>query len=137
MKYIGVDIGSVRIGVAASDPLGFSARGVAVLKASDEWMEQLMEIVREQDAGALVVGVPLRTTGERGPEAVKVLSIISAMRKRFAGIEIIEWDERFTTRIATDALIEADVSRKGRKQVVDKVAAAILLRDYLESRRTP
>ncbi|MEA3507448.1 MAG: Holliday junction resolvase RuvX [Synergistota bacterium] len=137
MKYIGVDIGSVRIGVAASDPLGFSARGVAVLQASGEWMEQLMELVREHDAGALVVGVPLRTTGERGPEAQKVLSIIAAMRKRFEGIEIIEWDERFTTRIATDALLEADVSRKGRKQVVDKVAAAILLRDYLESRRTP
>ncbi|MDR1915730.1 MAG: Holliday junction resolvase RuvX [Synergistaceae bacterium] len=135
-RIIALDVGSVRIGVAASDPLGTFAQAVAVLRADGAWMEELSGLLEEYGAEKILIGMPVRTDGTEGPEADKMKKIIASLRERFSGFEIIPWDERFTTTIATQALLEADVSRAGRKRYVDKIAAALLLQSYLDSGKT-
>jgi putative Holliday junction resolvase len=134
-RIISLDIGSVRIGVAASDPSGSFAQGVTVLQASGDWREELSSIMAEYGAKTLLVGMPLRTDGTEGKEAENMKEAIEGLSARFPDCEIIRWDERFTTVIANQALISADVSRKGRKNRVDKVAATLLLQSYLDSLR--
>mgnify|MGYP003587862757 CR=1 FL=1 len=134
-RIIALDIGSVRIGVAVSDPLGFFAQGVAVLQARDNWLEDLCKIMSEYENPKLLVGLPKRTDGSEGPEAVRMRETTDTIRERFPNTEIEFWDERFTTTIAQQALLEADVSRSGRKQKVDKIAATLLLQSYLDRGR--
>lgn len=134
-SIVSADIGTVRIGVAASDPSGSFAQALCVLQASGSWMDELVEIVRERRASILLIGMPRRTDGTDGPEAAAMRKKISKLKTMLDGVEVREWDERFTTTIAQRALLEADVSRSGRKERVDKVAAAVLLQSYLDSRR--
>lgn len=134
-RIVALDIGTVRIGVAASDPLGTFAQGVGVLAADGPWLDELAEIVDRCGASAILAGVPRRTDGTDGPEASRIRETIKRVAARFPSLEIIEWDERFTTVIATQALIEADMSRKDRRKHVDKVAAVLLLQNYLDSKR--
>lgn len=131
-RIIALDVGSVRIGVAVSDPLLGFAQGLCVLRAAGEWADELAELIAEYDARTLLVGMPTRTDGRDGPEAAKMKKLVETLKKRFPDIKIEIWDERFTTAIAQAALIEADVSRKNRKDRVDKVAAALLLQNYLD-----
>jgi putative Holliday junction resolvase len=131
-NVIALDIGTVRIGVAASDPTGTFAQGVSVLRAKDGWMEDLSRILNERGAGKIVVGMPRRTDGSYGPEARHAEETALNLRACFPGVEVVMWDERFTTVIANRALLEANVSRAGRKRAVDKVAAAVLLQNYLD-----
>lgn len=135
-RIIALDIGTVRIGVAVSDPLGFFAQGIAVLQANGQWLDDLAKIVNEYDGPKILVGLPRRTDGSEGPEAVRMRETAETIRARFPGIEIEFWDERFTTAIAQQVLIEGDVSRSGRKSRVDKIAAVLLLQSYLDRRRT-
>lgn len=134
-RIIALDIGTVRIGVAVSDPLGMFAQGVAVLKAEGEWHEELAKIIAKYEKPKLLVGLPRRTDGSEGPEAGKMRETAEGLKARFPELELEFWDERFTTTIAQQALLEADVSRKGRKERVDKIAATLLLQSYLEKRR--
>ncbi len=134
-RVLGLDIGKVRIGVALSDPLGTFAQGIAVLDAGRGWISALKDIVEANSVGVIVVGMPVRTDGSRGPESEWVESIIGRIRREFEGIEVLTWDERFTTTVAVKSLIEGDVSRRRRKMVVDKVAASIMLQGFLENRR--
>lgn len=99
-RFLGLDIGKVRIGVALSDPLGAFAQGIAVLDASRTWIVSLKELVSNNNVGTIVVGLPVRTDGSSGPEAEWIRSIIEKLRMEFEGIEIIAWDERFTTTVA-------------------------------------
>jgi len=133
-RIIALDIGTVRIGVAASDPTGMFATPIAVLKADKNWMDELAGIIEEYGAVKLLVGLPRRTDGREGPEAESVRRVITRLSVRFPDMEILTWDERFTTVIAASALLEADVSRAGRKGKIDKVAAAVLLQSYLDAR---
>jgi putative Holliday junction resolvase len=132
-NVIALDIGTVRIGVAASDLTGTFAHGVSVLRAKDDWMKGLAKILDERGAGKIVVGMPRRTDGSYGPEARRVDETVRSLRAYFPGVEVVVWDERFTTVIANRALLEANVSRAGRKRAVDKVAAAVMLQNYLDS----
>lgn len=134
-RIVALDIGTVRIGVAVSDPLGMFAQGIAVLQAGGEWLEELAKILSEYGAPQILVGLPRRTGGEEGPEAVKIREIAEEIKSRFPGLELSFWDERFTTTIAQRSLLEADVSRKDRKGKVDKIAAALLLQSYLDTGR--
>ncbi|MDO5562798.1 MAG: Holliday junction resolvase RuvX [Synergistaceae bacterium] len=135
-RIISLDIGEARIGVAMSDPLGFFAQGVTVLKAKEDWLPQLKEIVDKNDADTLLIGLPVRTNGTEGPEAEKMRGVADMIKQYFPDVKIVFWDERFTTTIAQQALLEADVSRAGRKQSVDKIAATLLLQSYLDRERT-
>lgn len=134
-RVVALDIGTVRIGVAVSDPLGMFAQGIAVLRAEGEWLDELAEIIKQYGAPAILVGLPRRTDGSEGPEAVKMREIVETIKARFPHLEILLWDERFTTTIAERSLLEADVSRKERKQKIDKIAATLLLQSYLDTER--
>ena len=136
-RTLGLDIGRVRIGVALSDPLGDFAQGIDVLDAGKDWMSLVRDMVRERWVGAVVVGVPVNTDGSRGPEAERVLGIIGKLREaiRDENVEVVPWDERFSTVQAERALLEGDLSRRRRRSVIDKVAASLILQSYLESRR--
>ena len=134
-RIVAVDIGSVRIGVAVSDPFGSFAQALTVLIAKDDWIEELKKIMDGYMTTKLLVGLPLRTGGNEGPEAEHIRAVAESIRERHPSVEIIFWDERFTTVIAQQSLLEGDVSRKGRKGKVDKIAASILLQSYLDRRR--
>ena len=132
-RILALDVGTVRIGVAVSDPLGAFAQGVAVMQAQGEWLEELALLIGQYGANTLLVGMPRRTDGSAGPEAEKMQKVIERLKVRFPDLEVEVWDERFTTTIATQVLLEADVSRRGRRKQVDKVAATLLLQNYLDS----
>ena len=136
MRVLALDIGSVRIGAAVSDSLGIIAQGLGVWRAeNDEWLSDFDEAIRKYDPKVIVVGLPLRTDGKISEAAERVKVIIDGLRANYPEREFVMQDERFTTVIAQRAMIEADTSRRGRKKNVDKVAAVIILEDWLESHR--
>jgi len=135
-RVLALDIGTVRIGAAVSDPLGIIAQGLGVWNAqNDEWRKNFDEAVKTYDPKIVVAGLPLRTDGKDSESASRVSEIIQQLRTEYPGIEFVFQDERFTTVIAQRTLIEADTSRRKRKKNVDKVAAVIILQDWLESHR--
>ena len=135
-RIVALDIGSVRIGVAVSDPLGVFAQGVAVLDARGDWTGELSKIASQYGEPIILIGMPRRTDGSEGPEAAHIRAVAESVKTALPACEIRFWDERFTTTIAQQALLEADVSRSGRKKKVDKIAATLLLQSYLDSERT-
>ncbi len=135
MRILGLDVGDVRIGVAVSDPLKIIARGLDFVKrtTAKEDVEVIRELVDEHEVEEIVVGLPKMMSGEIGPQAQKVQDFAEALGETIE-IPIVMWDERLSTAAATRVLIEADMSRKKRKKVVDKVAAVLILQGYLDSR---
>ena len=135
MRILGLDVGSKTIGVAVSDELNITAQGVTTLKRKrlDEDVTQVLKLIDEREIGAVVVGLPKNMNGSIGPSARMVFSFIEELEKR-TDTPVITWDERLSTVAAEKALLEADVSRKVRKQVIDRVAAVIILQGYLDSR---
>ncbi len=105
------------------------------MRAQEDWLEELSKIIALYDNPKLLIGLPRRTDGSEGPEAARMREITDTIKERFPQTEIEFWDERFTTTIAQQALLEADVSRSGRKQKVDKIAATLLLQSYLDRGR--
>lgn len=136
MRILALDIGTKRTGVALSDELQTFASPNTVLPMENKniWIKNLSNIIEENEVGQVVVGLPLNQHGESGKDAESVGKIIALLRERLK-VPVIEWDERFTTVQAERALISADVSRQKRKEVIDKVAAAILLQSYLDHLR--
>ena len=135
-RIVAVDIGSVRVGVAVSDPFGSFAQALTVLSTKNDWIEELKKIMDTYRTTKLLVGLPLRPDGTEGPEALNNRELADNIVVRYPDLEIIFWDERFTTVIAQQSLLEGDVSRKGRKQRVDMVAASLLLQSYLDKGRS-
>ena len=135
MRILGLDVGDVRIGVAVSDPMKIIAQGLDSIKrvGPKTDVETIKRLVDQYEAEELVVGLPKTLAGEIGIQAQKVLDFTELVRSAVE-IPIIMWDERMTTIAATRSLIEADMSRKKRKTVVDKVAATLILQGYLDSR---
>ncbi len=133
---LGLDVGSVRTGVAVSDAYRLIATPLTTIEEKKKglWANKVIEIINKEEANQVLVGVPLNQYGEQGKDALKILSYIALLRERVS-IPVIEWDERFTTVQAERALISADMSRSKRREVVDKVAAAIILQSYLDSLR--
>lgn len=135
MRMMGLDYGEKTIGVAISDALGWTAQGLEVIqrrsKSSD--MERLQQIVELYDIHEIIVGLPKHmngTIGTRGEICIKFADEL----KRFLALPVKLWDERLTTVSAQRTLIEADVSRKKRKLVVDKIAAGFILQGYIDSK---
>lgn len=136
MTVVALDVGTRRIGVAVSDPFDSFALPLKVIERSNtrEDVRRVVEILREYDCSELVIGDPLTLIGERGPAAEKIDTFIAALQRLFAGT-VHRIDERLTTAAATRTLLQADVSRKRRKGVVDKLAAALILDTFLARRR--
>jgi len=136
LRVLGLDIGEQRIGVALSDPLGWTAQGLDTIKRSgdlEQDIAQITKIIAEHGVQKIVVGLPKNMNGTLGPQAEKVQEFAHELEKK-AFVQVNFWDERLTTVAAEKALISADISRKKRKQVIDKLAAVVILQNYLDSR---
>ncbi|SCJ14662.1 Putative Holliday junction resolvase [uncultured Clostridium sp.] len=133
MRAIGLDVGNKRIGIAVSDAMGWTAQPLTVYrrKGEAEDIAALCELIANQQADVLVIGLPKSMDGSLREQAL----LTQAFGEKLAagcGIEPVWWDERMTTNMAHQVLIQADVSRKKRKGVVDKIAAVFILQNYLD-----
>lgn len=123
----------MRIGAAISDPSRIIAQGLGVWKAeNDEWLNDFDECLKKFNPSLVVVGLPVRTDGKISSMSEKILTVIENLKSKYPELEFTTWDERFTTIIAQQTLISADVSRKKRKKNVDKIAAVLILENWLE-----
>lgn len=135
MRILGIDLGDARVGFAVSDELGYSAQPLRVLKKIDEaqLLATIDEIIGAEGITEIVVGLPLNMNGSAGPRALAARAFIEILKTRVA-VPVHEWDERLSTAFAERLLIEGDMRRNKRKQVVDKIAAAVILQGFLDSR---
>lgn len=137
MRILGIDYGDKRIGIAMSDPLGFTAQAVAVVGKGptfDEDIKELKKIIKKfEGIDEIVVGLPKTMSGEVKVQAEKVLAFVDALKKTFK-IPITTWDERLTTVMAERTLREAGLSAKKQRGIVDKTAATYILQSYLDSK---
>lgn len=133
MRIMGLDIGSRTIGVAISDELGFTAQGLKTIqrKIHGEELGELATIIAQFGISQVVVGLPKNMNGTLGKQAEIVLQWIETFQKKIP-INVVTWDERLSTVGASKVLLEANVSRKKRKKVIDKLAAVLILQGYLD-----
>lgn len=129
-RYLGVDFGTKRVGLAISDATGLLASPLDVV-GRGEAVEKVAELVVEHGVGGLVVGLPTALSGEEGRSA-RDARILGAELGAETGLPVIFVDERFTSRIAEDSLIETGMRRRKRRETVDKAAAALLLQGFLD-----
>lgn len=136
-KYIALDIGDVRIGVAKSDVLGMIAIPLETIdRRKVKSVKRIAEICKENNTTSLVVGIPKSLDGTEKRQAEKVRIYIEKLRKEIENLEVIEVDERFTT-ISADSILN-DLNKKGaieKRKVVDKVAASIILKTFLDMKK--
>jgi putative Holliday junction resolvase len=139
---LALDVGDKTVGVALSDELGITARGLFTLErvGIKRDTSAIMNVIKEHDCGKVVVGLPLNLNGTDSIQTEKVREFYEKLANKLrshgmSDIEILFHDERYKTKIAEDVLIDADVSRKKRKLVIDKQAAVVILQSYLETLR--
>lgn len=133
MRILGLDIGSRTVGVAVSDPLGWTAQGVTTIKRKN-FTADVAEVKRyfdEYGATLIVAGLPKNMNGTIGPSGEMVYEFCEKIKESF-DVKIEFWDERLTTVAAHKAMIEGDLSRAKRKKIVDKIAAIYILQGYLD-----
>ena len=134
MRILGLDIGLVRIGIAKSDEMEIIASPLEVYKRTNSInndAKYISSIISKNNIGKVVVGLPLKMDGSASTSVDMVNEFIEKMKK-FTDVEFILQDERFSTVSASNILIESNVRREKRKDVVDKVAASIILQNYLD-----
>ena len=137
MKALGLDIGSVTVGIALSDSLKMFASAYSVIRyeeVNDELFKQIVDIIKKEEVDVVVVGMPYHMNGDFSLGCERTRRFEEKI-KQLINIEIVEIDERMSTVTAQNALLAFDVSRKKRKQVVDKVAASVILQNYLDRRK--
>lgn len=127
----------MRIGLALSDPLGVTAQPAGVLRRSSlaRDLASLADYIRTHEVERVVIGYPRRLSGEAGPEAARAEAFARRLGAALDRIPIDLWDERLTTAEAQRTLVEADVSRRRRREVVDAMAAALILQGWMDARR--
>jgi putative Holliday junction resolvase len=135
LRLIGLDLGEKRIGVAAADDRTQVAVPVTTIEADGDPIGAIMNLVQEQNADELVVGMPLSMTGAMGPQAQLTLRLVEALRERTT-LPVHTWDERLTTAQASRSAPRGRGSRMQDRGSRDAIAAAILLQAFLDSRRT-
>ncbi|KGR78585.1 Holliday junction resolvase RuvX [Ureibacillus manganicus] len=137
MRIMGLDVGSKTVGIAISDALGWTAQGIETIQINEDegefGIERIKELVKEYAITEFVVGLPKNMNNTIGPRGEASQSYKKLLEDTF-GFPVKLWDERLTTMAAERMLIEADVSRKKRKKVIDKMAAVMILQGYLDSK---
>jgi putative Holliday junction resolvase len=136
-RYLALDVGNRRIGVAVSDELGLTAQPVMTLERKRnrrDDLRSLARLARRYAVSAIVVGIPLQLSGEAGPQAQKTQAFAAELGE-LAGLPIHLWDERLTTREAHNLLYEAGHKRQDHRKLVDQVAATLILQEFLNSSR--
>lgn len=138
MRVMGLDYGSKTVGVAISDPLGFTAQGIETIQRKEEnklrqTLARIEVLVQEYQVEEIVLGLPKNMNNTLGERAEKTLEFQKMLERR-TGLPVIMWDERLTTVEAERTLIENKVRREDRKKYIDKIAAVFILQGYLDSR---
>ncbi len=135
-RFLGVDVGTKTLGLAVSDEDGTVALPIGVIRRAGlrRDLAALADYMDGRDITDVVIGLPLNLDGSPGALSAEAETVGAALVERF-GVAIHRWDERMTTVAAERALLEADLSRRRRKQVVDKVAATLILQGFLDHRR--
>jgi putative Holliday junction resolvase len=130
-----LDVGKVRVGVALSDPLGYTAQPLLTVwrKSRSEDLRSLLRLIRKHEVVKIVVGNPLHMSGDLSPWAAKVQEFAEELRER-SGLPVELWDERLSSVAAHEILDEAGRDRRDRKYVIDQVAAVVILRGWMEFR---
>lgn len=136
MRIMGLDVGSQTIGIAVSDPFYWTAQGVETIRHSTRKGDfiRLGQLAVQYEVERFVVGMPLNMNGSKGTRALLTEQFAEELKQEFPGIPVSFWDERLTTVMAQKELIAADVSRKKRKSIIDKMAAVVILQGYLDHR---
>jgi putative Holliday junction resolvase len=134
-RVLGLDVGSRRIGVAVSDPLGITAQGLDTLerRTKRQDFEHLQRVIQEYDVREIVVGLPLRMSGAEGIQSDKMQVFAEELRKRFR-LPVHLWDERLSSAEANRLLRETELSIEKRGKAVDRMAAVLILQGWMESR---
>lgn len=133
-RILGLDVGSRRIGIAVSDPLGITAQGLDTLQRKNKKQDfaHLERIIRDYSVTDIVVGLPLRMSGSAGVQAERMEAFAEELRRRF-GLPVHLWDERLTSAEANRLLRETDLSIQKRAQAVDRMAAVLILQGWMQS----
>ncbi|WP_100331660.1 Holliday junction resolvase RuvX [Bacillus xiapuensis] len=138
MRVMGLDVGSKTVGVAISDELGWTAQGIETIPIDEEkkkfGLDRIAALCSEYDVNKFVVGLPKNMNNTIGPRGEASQAFAARLEERFS-LPVVLWDERMTTIAAERVLLEADVSRKKRKKVIDKMAAMMILQGYLDSQK--
>jgi putative holliday junction resolvase len=134
-RIMGLDVGERRIGVAISDSLGWTAQAVEVIdRQATAWIERVAQLIQTYQIAALVVGLPRNMDGTIGPRGEACKQLAKELETSFS-LPVYLWDERLSTAAVERTLLAADISRRKRKQVIDKMAAAWILQGYLDAQR--
>lgn len=136
MRILGLDYGSKTVGVAVSDPLGFTAQGVEIIRRKSEnkmrqTLARIEELIAQYQVEEIVLGLPKNMNNTLGDRAEKSLELKETLERR-TGLPVVMWDERLTTVSANRVLMETGVRRENRKEHVDKIAAVFILQGYLD-----
>jgi putative Holliday junction resolvase len=137
MRILGLDYGSKTVGVAISDPFGWTAQGVETITRKDEnnlvkTISRINEIINEYTVEKIILGLPKNMNNTEGERVEKTIQFKKRLEKEFP-VLVETWDERLSTVGARRALLEADISRRKQKQVIDKMAAVFILQGYLDA----
>jgi putative pre-16S rRNA nuclease len=136
-RLLGMDVGARRIGLAVSDPLGITAQGIDTLQRKNKKSDfaEIELILEHYAVREIVVGYPLKMSGEPGAQSEKMANFAEELRRRFS-LPVHLWDERLTTAEAHRVLDETEMSGRRRRQVIDQMAAVLILQSFLEARST-
>jgi putative holliday junction resolvase len=133
MRVMALDVGEKTVGIAVSDELGIAASPRETLRRNGSEFDRLVEFTDREAVGEVVVGLPISLNGTLGPSAQRVLEFVEKLRARLT-IPVVTWDERLTTAEAEKMLIAADMRRAKRRQIIDQVAATLILQGYMRNR---
>ncbi len=135
-RILAIDYGSKRTGIAVTDPLQLIANGLKTVPTGELW-KFLAEYMIQEDVKSVVIGYPVKMNNTPSAPVYAIDSFISRFKKHYPDIEILKMDERFTSKMAQQAIIDGGVKKKGRrdKALVDTVSATIILQSYMESRK--
>ena len=134
-RVLGLDVGARRIGIAVSDPLGLTAQGLPTLHRRNRRYDhsELRKTVREYEVSEIVIGNPLRMSGQTGVQAERMAAFAEQMKQELS-LPVHLWDERLTTAEAHRLLDETGIRDTRRKEVIDKMAAVLILQSFLDAR---
>ncbi len=131
---MGIDYGAVRVGIAISDPMQIIARPYKVINNDNDLLDKINSIIKKENIGKIILGLPLNLAGEDTQKTIEVRDFAEKLKKSIS-IPVILWDERYTTVEANEALQEMGYNIHESKDVIDKVAASLILRNYLENNK--
>jgi len=138
MRIMGIDYGDARIGIAVSDPFGWTAQGLDTIDWKDNVdlpIEKINKLVKEYGIEKIIIGYPVNMNGTLGERALKTEKFIEHLAAKIGDISIVKWDERLTTVAAHRLLSEVGIKASKRKKSVDRIAAIYILQGYLDSLR--